>query len=307
MTKGETMMKKDERSVLDRRTFLRTTLGGLMLTAASPLMAGVPEAQQTATSPAGEGSGRIRQYRDLGKTGLKVSDIGLGAASISDPAVIQYALDLGVTYFDTAEGYGRGRSESTIGKVAAKSRNKMVICTKFEMDGKTTVQDMVTKCEASLKRLQTTQVDILMVHGGDPDALKNEAVFKGFEQLKKEGKIRFSGVSHHGPGITTDLMPIVKEKKVDVVLSSFDPITYPDLADFYKVAETSGVGLVAMKVFQSARKAKLDEFKSGKLPFDQAALKWALQDPWLDCVLASANTLDQLDEYLKMSGSGKRP
>ena len=104
-----------------------------------------------------------------------------------------------------------------------------------------------------------------------------------------------------------DLRPIVEDRKVDVILLSYDPIEYPDLPDLLKKAKEKGIGIVAMKVFTNARKAELSEFKSGLRPFHEAALRWVLQDPYVDCAITSMNVIDQIDEYIKVSGAKKRP
>ena len=237
-------------------------------------------------------------YNELGRTGLMVSSIGLGAGAVSDPSVIQYALDLGINFFDTAEGYIRGRSESAIGQVAAKHRDKMIICTKMGLNGQTKQEEIFERFDACLKRLQTTYVDILMIHGGNKDAVDNPEVHAAFEKLKKEGKIRLTGMSHHGPDIPGALSPVIAEKKLDVILCAYDPVQYPDLRKLLKKAQKKGMGIIAMKVFPSAKKAKLEEFESGLYPFHQAALRWVLRDKNVDSAIPSMNLLEQVDEYM---------
>ncbi|MFC2172669.1 aldo/keto reductase [Acidobacteriota bacterium] len=247
----------------------------------------------------------VKRFNMLGNTGLKVSEIGLGAGGLTDPVLVKYSLDNGINYFDTAETYARGKSESAIGEVAAKDRKRMIICTKLNMNGETKQKEILKRYEKSLQRLQTSYSDILMIHGGNKDAVDNPEIYAAFDQLKKEKKLRFTGVSHHGPNMTKELWPIVKNRKVDVILLSYDPAEYADLKDLLKAAEDKGIGLVAMKVFSSARKAELKEFKSGLFPFDQAALRWVLKDPYIDVTIPSMNVLDQIDEYVKASGVEK--
>jgi len=246
---------------------------------------------------------RIKQYNVLGRTGLKVSDIGFGAGGVTDPAVIEYALDKGINFFDTAEGYGNGKSEEMLGKVTAKHRSQMIICTKLGMDGTTTKEDVLTRFEACLKRLQTSYVDILMMHTFVKEAVENPAIYEAFEHLKKEKKIFFSGISHHGPNITTDLKLVLEQNKLDVILCSYDPFDYPDMAEFIIEAKKKGIGLVAMKIFNAARKGKLEEFTSHKFPFNIAAMRWALKTSNMDTILASINLMDQVDEYVEISGA----
>ena len=233
-----------------------------------------------------------------------MSDIGFGAGATSDPAVVQYALDKGINYFDTAEGYGRGSSESTIGKVAAEHRDRMIICTKLGLNGKTKKHEVLEKYDACLKRLQTTYCDILMIHGANKDAVDNPEIFAAFDELKQEGKIKFTGVSCHGPQLVKMLQPLVTENKVDVLLLSYDPEGEPELPRLLKEANEKGIGIVAMKVFQSTKKDDLPELKSGLFTFPIAALRRVLKDKMVHTSLISMNLMEQVDEYIITSGAG---
>ncbi len=246
---------------------------------------------------------KVKHYNTLGRTGLKVSDIGFGAGATVDPEVVEYALKRGINYFDTSEYYCSGKSEEAIGKVAAEHRKDMIICTKLGMDGETKKEDIVNGLEKSLKRLQTDYADILMIHGGNQDALANPRIFETFDELKKQKKIRFCGVSHHGPDIPGSLKSVIAENKVDVILCSYDPKGHSGLAEMIETAKQKGIGIVGMKVFNSAQKVELEEFKSGKYPFHLAALRWALKESNMDSLLLSMNVMEQIDEYIEVSGS----
>ena len=247
----------------------------------------------------------IRHYNILGGTGLRVSDIGLGGGGTTDPTVVQYALDMGINYFDTAENYAGGRSESAIGQVAAQHREKMIICTKLYMDGNTSKEDVFTRFDGCLERLQTDYCDILMIHTGNREAVENPEIWAAFEELKTAGKIHFTGVSHHGPNLGEELRPLIEENKVDVILCSFDPVGNPGLGEALAEAHARGIGLVAMKVLSSARKTTLEEFESGEYPFHQAALRWALKNSPMHTLIPSINFLEQVDEYSAVSGAGR--
>ncbi|MFC1572345.1 aldo/keto reductase [Candidatus Eisenbacteria bacterium] len=249
---------------------------------------------------------KIRQYNTLGRTGLKVSDIGLGAAGTTDPTLVEYALDLGINYIDTAESYAGGQSETTVGMVAADRRDEMVICTKLDMNGNTTEEEVFERLDACLQRLQTDHVDILMIHGGSQDAVQNPAIYAAFDKLKQQGKIRFTGVSHHGPDIAAELRPVIEENKLDVILCSYDPVGDPEIPAMLEEARKKGIGLVAMKVFPSAQSADLPEFTSGKYPFHLAALRWALKESGMHTTLVSLNMMDQVDEYIQVSGAARQ-
>lgn len=276
---------------------LAVSCGSLVLDGGACRAEGVQAQSPAASEP------RIRLYHTLGRTGLRVSDIGFGAGSTTDPALIEYALDLGINYFDTAENYAAGQSEAAVGEVAARRRDEMVICTKLGLDATSTREEIFQRVDACLERLKTDHVDVLMIHGGDPGALANPEVYAAFDALKANGKIGFSGVSHHGPNISGELAAVVAEGRLDVILCSYDPLGDPGLPAFLEAARQKGIGLVAMKVFTSARPEALPEFTSGSLPFHLAALRWGLRTSGMDTALVSLNMMDQLDEFLQVSGA----
>lgn len=267
-------------------------------------IAGAQMGSGTTGAGATEGAGaKVRQYNLLGDTGLRVSDIGFGAGGTTDPALIEYALDLGINYFDTAESYARGQSETAIGQVAARRRDEMVICTKLDMNGETTKEEVLTRFAACLERLQTDYVDILMIHGGNRHAVDNPQIYAAFDELKEQGQVHFTGVSTHGPNIAAEMRHVIAENKLDVILCSFDPVGDPQIPAMLAEARAQGIGLVAMKVLPSARQATLPEFESGQQPFHLAALRWALQESGMHTVLVSLSMMDQIDEYLIASGA----
>ena len=171
--------------------------------------------------------------RQLGKSGIKVSAIGLGCMAIGGPMMsrerghqfylgqvdddrsiqaIHRAMDLGVSFFDTAAAYGAGHSERVLGRAVAGRRDKVVIATKFgkpvdEEDkwyGRYANSDEVLgnirqECEASLRRLNTDYVDLYQFHLGDYPLDKAVEARDTVEELVAEGKIRFYGWSTNDP------------------------------------------------------------------------------------------------------------
>lgn len=160
------------------------------------------------------------QYRKFGKTSLTVSEIGFGAWAIggdatigntaigwgpSDDAVsakaLHAALDAGINFFDTADIYGLGHSEDLIGKHLA-SQKDLVIATKagnvarneeFTIDY--TKNHILNACEASLKRLKRDVIDFYQLHTARLNHLQNGECIEAMQQLQKEGKIRYWGLS----------------------------------------------------------------------------------------------------------------
>ncbi len=142
----------------------------------------------------------IQEYRRLGRTGFKVSDIGFGSGELADAALLEAILDTGVNYIDTAEGYLRGGSERIIGKVMQKrDRKKVFISTKLGLRDDATEASILDRAGKSLERLQLDYVDCLMIHApATVEHLQNPAFHNAFARLKADGRVRFCGVSNHG-------------------------------------------------------------------------------------------------------------
>jgi len=152
------------------------------------------------------------EYVGLGKTGLKVSRICLGCLAFGDESewmvrgaearrVIERALDLGVTFFDTADVYSHGRSEKIVGNALAGRRNDLVIATKvglqFGRDPKNiglSPSRILRQAAGSLERLKTNYIDLYQIHRWDYSTPIDETL-SALTGLVKEGKVRFIGAS----------------------------------------------------------------------------------------------------------------
>lgn len=161
-------------------------------------------------------------YRTLGKTELKVSDVGFGAWAIGGPAMagnipigwgdvndedsrkaIRKAFDLGINFFDTADFYGLGHSEELLGKVLKPHWNDIILATKVGhellADGTINLnyskKYIIDACEKSLRRLQKETIDLYQLHSARTIHLEQGECIVAMEQLQQEGKIRFWGIS----------------------------------------------------------------------------------------------------------------
>jgi aryl-alcohol dehydrogenase-like predicted oxidoreductase len=153
--------------------------------------------------------------RKLGRQGLEVSEVGLGCMGMSQSygtrddlesiATIHRAIELGLTFFDTAEAYGVGHNEELLGRALEGRRDRVVIATKFGFrfrDGKIAGLDSRPEhirevVEASLRRLRTDRIDLLYQHRVDKQ-VAIEDVVGAMADLVRKGKVRFLGLSEAG-------------------------------------------------------------------------------------------------------------
>ncbi|SEE08272.1 aldo/keto reductase [Ruania alba] len=151
-------------------------------------------------------------YRQLGSSGLTVSTVGLGCNTLGAtvaagdvPSVVNAAVEAGVTLFDTADVYTRGRSEELLGQALAGRRDDVVIATKFGMDtgglngpdwGVRGSRRYIRKAvEGSLRRLGTDHIDLYQMHAPDP-VTPIEETLAALHELVTEGKVRYVGSSN---------------------------------------------------------------------------------------------------------------
>jgi aryl-alcohol dehydrogenase-like predicted oxidoreductase len=150
------------------------------------------------------------ELRSLGRSGLRVSLVGLGCANFGSRmdeaavrAVVDRAIDCGITFFDTADSYGsRGASEEMLGAALGARRRDVAIATKFGNTLKgigpqdrrpgASARYVMSAVEASLRRLGTDWIDLYQIHYPDPDTPIEETL-RALEDLKQQGKIRFAG------------------------------------------------------------------------------------------------------------------
>ncbi|MFC4320449.1 aldo/keto reductase family protein [Litchfieldia salsa] len=202
------------------------------------------------------------QYRRLGNSGLKVSEIGLGSWLTYGKAVgdqtahdcIHKAYELGINFFDTANAYENGQAEVVLGEaLKAYSRNSYVVATKlfFPMgdgpnDKGLSRKHIIEQCDASLKRLGLDYIDLYQCHRFDPNVPMEETLY-ALHDLVIQGKILYAGVSEWTGSQIEKAVGIQKAEHLRPIISNqpiYNMIERYIEEDVLPVCEQSGIGQV---------------------------------------------------------------
>lgn len=291
---------------MKRRDFLKTSALATAAMAATPFRVGAAKKEKAI----------VRRYKEIGTTGLKMSDISCGTGKLPSASMVLRAIDRGINYFDTAPDYGQ--SEDHIGEAMGKiKRDKIILASKFcrpepypsHLSHKGVKKDYISAVESSLSRLKTDYLDFVFVHaiGGKGTDVNEEKkrlfdpdMLAAFSELKKAGKVRYLAVSSHGPNNMEDLlMAAVQSGHFHMIMPSFNFMQFSKLPEVMKEAKKRGVGVIAMKTLAGA---KAMEFDSKGQPFASAAFKWVLSHPELSGLVVTMKSVANLDEYLPASG-----
>lgn len=245
------------------------------------------------------------EYRVLGRSGLRVSAIGVGTWQLSGPLdidgkangypdvghdaavhLIHGCEDLGINLIDSAEIYGAGEGERRVGAALKGRRDRWIVSTKFGVrrgaHGER-IQDpspsaIATSLENSLQRLQTDYVDIYLYHT-EPDPTQIAAGRAALESLKQQGKLRYYGISTDDPQIVAQL---IEHSAVDIVMYMQSLLTHPDeLLGLLKAHNLGGMvrgaleaGRLSGAYFRRRPRLSKQDFRESFLKFDNT-LKYA--------------------------------
>lgn len=283
-----------------------------------------------------EGDARMKKNR-LGTSELMVSEIGLGCMSLGtemEPAMglIHEALDHGVNLLDTADLYDAGRNEEIVGQAIKGRRDQVVVATKVgnrRLPGKEGWSWDPSKAyikqavHESLKRLQTDYIDLYQLHGGTLDDPIEETI-EAFEELKKEGLIRYYGISSIRPNVIREY---VKRASIVSVMNQYSVADRRAEEEVLPLLEQKGIsviarGPVASGVLADSGSAKADKgyldytpeqlytIRQGlsRLVTDQrsmaqTAIRYALSHPAVAAVVPGASSRDQLLHNIAASNS----
>lgn len=296
---------------MDRRAFLQAGALGALL----------PHSH-TGHASAGRDH-RVRRYQRLGRTGFEVSDISFGSSRLraGQEHLVHHALDRGINYFDSADGYTGGASEKVLGRALRGRRDEVYVVSKTKCWSDTRRDQLMRTLEETLRRLQTDYVDVYMNHAvNDVERLQNPEWGEFIDRARAAGKIRASGMSGHAGRLVGCLDYAIDHDLADVVLVAYnfgqDPAFYeqftrsfdyvakqPDLPRVLEKARSRDVGVVTMKTLMGARLNDLRPYEDDGATFAQAAFRWVLSNPNVDAVVISMTDTALIDEYLGASGA----
>lgn len=196
------------------------------------------------------------EYTTLGKTELRVSKLGLGGAPIGGDfgamtdqqavEIIHEALDIGITFFDTAPLYGRGESERRFGKGLKGKRDQIVLATKaVQRDEKYSYENTIRCVEESLKRLQTDYIDLIQLHEAERTTFEEgmNGTVAAFLKLKEQGKVRAIGVNG---GDVELLFPYIRSGHLDTcqTFSRYMLIDHTAKDELFLLAKQENVAII---------------------------------------------------------------
>ncbi|HEY6394655.1 MAG TPA: aldo/keto reductase, partial [Candidatus Binataceae bacterium] len=263
------------------------------------------------------------RYGPLGRTGLKISDISFGSSRlhVGQERLVLHAFDRGINYFDTADTYTDGESETTIGNALRDKRDKVVLASKHLAWADESKESMMAALEGSLSRLRTDHIDVYFMHAvNDVARLKNHQWYEFAELARKQGKIRFSGLSGHAGRLSECLDYAIDSGHFDVMLTAYnfghDPAFYqrffkrfdmvalqPELPRLIMKAKQRGMGVIAMKTLMGARLNDMRPFENSGATFSQAAFRWVLSNRDVDALIVTMTSQEMIDEYVGASGT----
>lgn len=232
---------------LSRRNFLRNSAFGIF-GAAIPL----EMLQEKSEESEKEQTLKVKEYRTLGRTGWKVSDIGCGY--IADEGLINAILDAGVNYIDTAESYPNQKIYGSV--VKKRNRKEIFISSKMEIKDDVSKEGFLKRFRKCLEELQTDYIDCMMMHLPEKiETLKTEGFHAAMQQLKSEGRLRFVGVSHHGSFWFRDseetmdkvLLAAADDGRFDVYLMAYNFLKMDGAEKVLQVCKEKNIGTTLMK------------------------------------------------------------
>jgi myo-inositol catabolism protein IolS len=284
-------------------------------------------------------------YRVFGRTGLRVSTVSLGGNRLGDPGVdpaawppiVERALALGVTFFDTAGSYNQGRSEAVIGEVTARHPAPTYVSTKVGVPIETndyahrefSTATILGDVDGQLRRLRREAIDVYLLHSPSVEQLRRDDWATAFERLNREGKVRWTGIStsDHASGIAAiemgadvlqieydllsptaedDLLPLAHARNVGVMVRT--PLARGLLTGKFPPGQPIPLGQQWRRPRGEQLQRRLDRVEQLRFleregqTLGQAAIRFVLAHPAVHCAAPGARTVEQLADNCAAAG-----
>jgi len=261
------------------------------------------------------------EYRKLGTSGLRISAVGLGCNPFGnevDPptakAIVNRAIELGVTYFDTADGYFDGRSEDYLGQALEGRRHDVCVATKFgnrvgqrPNDAGASRKHIMDACEASLRRLRTDWIDVYQVHTPDRETPIEETM-RALDDLVRQGKVRYIGCSNFFEWEVVEALWVADRHHLTPFVScqDFYNVLYRDIEKrFEPMCRHFGLAMIPYFPLAGALLSGAFQRSAAPAPGSRAAIRpsfkawdtdrnWTVQERLLEFAQAHGWTLPQL-------------
>jgi predicted aldo/keto reductase-like oxidoreductase len=257
-------MKKNEKG-LNRRSFLGSSLAvsATAVTTGGTTFAGTTQ-KNSGEHPYNPKTHKLIPTRNLGKTGYQVGILSLGGQATVETegkeeesiAIVNKAIDLGVNYIDTAAAYGRGVSETHIGKVMKHRRNEVFLASKTHdrsYDGS------MRLLETSFKQLQADHLDLWQLHNIQrqeqlDQIFAKDGAIKALEKARDEGLVRFLGITgHFEPLILAQALERYEFDTILMAVNAADPHYLSFKRYLLPIAMEKGIGIIGMKIATRGR------------------------------------------------------
>lgn len=286
------------------------------------------------------------KQRALGATGIQVGEIGMGCNRLGEDwesttyweRLVREAVDLGVSFFDTSESYGWGRSEEILGRAISASDNA-IVATKVSRIRETAAKDfsaarIIERVEGCLTRLRCDCIDVLQLHSPNLDDLRHFNWQQGFAALKESGKVRFVGVAVNN---ADELGWLLDHESIDVVQLTYNLLS-TEVEPVLERARRCGLGVACrLPLAQGILTGKFsprqevpahhrahfagDRMKrwideaddlrelAAKYPggMTRMAHHFSLTPPAISCIISGARNSSQLRENVAASGADLTP
>jgi len=286
---------------LSRRAFLRAS--ALAAAGARTAVGGPLHGQAPTPVP------KVRRYKPFGKTGWMVGDVS-GGSGQNEPAVFDYMFRCGINLVDTGAQYSG--HEEVLGTVLSKWRDKVFVVDKWDpplVTSTVTKSALLEALDASLKRLNTTYIDCMMIHSighpryGGIERIQNPAIYEAWDEAKRLKKIRFTGASSHGVRMLEEIGWGIDNNRFDVILIGANFLTH-GVEPLLKKARAKGIATMAMKTMTIYKSdLNIRALQGKETNARQACIKWILASDLFDTAVIRMPNFDTVAEYLAVSGT----